>query len=108
MGDLLIATSVMTCPHAGVVTPVPTDAALAIAGATVVRSSDPFMIAGCSLSSVGSPCVSVEWMVPSAVSSADGSAVLTTDSVGLCLAATGAPQGTVLIAAAGQTVAPGD
>jgi hypothetical protein len=101
VGQALIASSVMMCPHGGTVTPIPSSSTT-VGGVPIVVASDNFMIAGCSLTSVGSPCVLVQWIVPSASTTANGAALLTTDSVGLCISAAGAPQGSVVIAAAGQ------
>lgn len=53
-----------------------------------------------------SPCVTVQWVSGAARVTAGGAAALTAASVGLCIAATGAPQGTALVAAT-QTAASG-
>ena len=68
-------------------------------GDFVVRSSDTFVIAGCPfvLGLVPHPCVQVQWVQPAARSQAGGDFTLTEESVGLCVAADQAVQGTVLI-----------
>lgn len=88
------------CPHGGTVTAVPGQSQ-ALAGAPVLRVSDTCTIAGCAfnVSGVPSPCVSVQWVQGAARVNAGGDSVLNESSVGMCLAATQAPQGTVIIAA---------
>ena len=98
MPALLTVASSMMCPHGGTVTATP-GATNALAGAPVLRGSDTFIIAGCSfqVSGVPSPCVSVNWVQTAQKVKRGGALVLNQGSVGLCLAGTQAPQGTVLI-----------
>ena len=98
MGQLLNTSSVMMCPHGGMVSAVSSNTK-AKAGDFMLRPSDTFTIAGCPLNISGAPhpCVRVQWVVNALRSKAAGDFTLTTDSVGLCLAADQAPQGTVLI-----------
>jgi hypothetical protein len=98
MPALLTVASSMMCPHGGTVTATP-GSTRASAGAPVLRGSDMFVIAGCSLNVSGapSPCVSVNWVQTATRVKHGGALVLHEASVGLCLAATQAPQGTVLI-----------
>jgi hypothetical protein len=72
----------------------------------LVRASDTFVIAGCSfiLALVPHPCVRVQWVRPSNQTQAVGDSALTEASVGLCLAADNAVQGTVLINSTQQKV----
>ena len=67
--------------------------------APVLRSSDTFTVAGCPfvIGTVPSPCVSVQWVQTASRVQAGGDFVLNQASVGLCLGATQAPQGSVLI-----------
>ncbi len=98
MPALLTTASTMMCPHGGTVTALPGQTR-ATAGAPILRGSDTFLIAGCPFS-IGpnySPCVTVQWVQTATRVQAGGNFVLNEDSVGLCLAATQAPQGTVLI-----------
>jgi hypothetical protein len=55
---------------------------------------------------VPSPCVLVQWASTAADSTINGVPALTTDSVGLCIAATQAPQGPVIVIPT-QTLAAG-
>jgi hypothetical protein len=69
------------------------------AGAPVLRVSDLCTVAGCAFNVAGvpSPCVTVQWVQGATRVMAGGDLVLNEASVGLCLAATEAPQGAVLI-----------
>jgi len=98
MPALLTPSSSMMCPHGGMVIATP-GSTRANAGAPILRGSDTFTIAGCSfqVSGAPSPCVSVNWVQTATRVKHSGALVLHQGSVGLCLAATQAPQGTVLI-----------
>lgn len=98
MGALLNAASVLTCPHGGSVTISTSNSRAKAGGAFIVRSSDTFSIAGCAfmLGSSPHPCVTVQWIVTTMKNQVSGS-VLADDSVGLCLAADQAPQGSVVV-----------
>jgi hypothetical protein len=97
---LLTAASTMMCPHGGTVMPVPGGTQV-VAGAPVLRVGDTCTIVGCAFNIAGalSPCVTVQWSGPASHLTVGGAPALTEASVGLCLAAAQAPQGTVLIAA---------
>jgi hypothetical protein len=99
MAGLLNSSSVMMCPHGGTVSAVTSNTKVLAAGDQVLRASDTFVIAGCPfvIGFVPSPCVSVQWIAPDTQSQAVGDFTLSENSVGLCLAGTQAPQGTVLI-----------
>jgi hypothetical protein len=100
MAGLLTMSSVMMCPHGGTVQPVTSNARTKAAGDFVLRASDTFLIAGCPfvIGIVPSPCVQVQWVQPSVDSQVISDQTLTEESVGLCIAATQAVQGTVLVA----------
>jgi hypothetical protein len=93
----------MMCPHGGTVMPVPRQTK-AVADAPLLRASDTCTIAGCPfvIGVVPSPCVTVQWVQTAMRVKAGGDFLLNEASVGLCLAATQAPQGTVLISATQQ------
>ena len=99
MPALLTAASVMTCPHGGTVMATP-GATQATIDAPILRGSDTFVVAGCPFTlpgPVSSPCVSVNWVQTATRVKHGGDFVLTEASVGLCVAATQAPQGPVVI-----------
>jgi hypothetical protein len=65
-----------------------------------VRPSDTFTIAGCPFtlpSGTPHPCMTVQWVKSTLRCKAAGDFALAQDSIGMCLAADQAPQGTVLI-----------
>ena len=98
MPALLTTASVLMCPHGGTVTASSGNTRVKAAQAFVLRQSDQFVVAGCSLSGATppSPCVQVRWVAASR-SKAAGDATLNESSTGLCVAASQAVQGTVLI-----------
>jgi len=97
-GFLIDAGATLLCPHGGTVSIVASNANVT-AGAPVAVQTDTMVIAGCPFT-IGppSPCVRVQWVVPDARVTVGGVPTLSQGSTGLCLAATGAPQGTVVIA----------
>jgi hypothetical protein len=100
MGNFLTTSSVLQCPHGGSVSATTTNSVTKAGGDYVVSQSDTFMISGCSFQLPGpmpSPCMTVQWVSASTSNTVQGNNVLTTDSQGLCLAATQAPQGPVVI-----------
>ncbi len=98
MPALLTPSSTLMCPHGGTVSAIP-GSVRAQAGAPILRGSDTFIVAGCPfvIGIVPSPCVSVQWVLTAQRVQHAGDFVLNESSVGLCLAATQAPQGAVLI-----------
>ena len=106
MSGFLTAMSVMTCPHGGTVQASPSGTGVQIGGAPVLTASDTFLIAGCTfnISGAPSPCVTVQWVQTARQSTRSGSPTLTEAATGLCLAATQAPQGPVIIGSAQPNV----
>jgi hypothetical protein len=99
MASLLNSSSVLMCPHGGTVSIVTTNTQVMAADDPLVTSSDTFTIAGCAfmIGPTPHPCMQVQWMVTDESSQVNGDFTLNEDSVGMCLAADQAPQGTVLI-----------
>jgi hypothetical protein len=95
----LTAASALQCPHGGTVTVSTRNTRVKAAGSFVARSTDAFSIAGCTftLGTTPHPCVRVRWDVHAEHHRAHGDPSLTQDSVGYCLAADGAMQGTVVV-----------
>jgi len=100
MADQLITTaSTLQCPHGGSVTIAGSNTRVK-ATAAVALVSDTFTVAGCPFQipatpPIPSPCVKVVWVKPDVRTKVNSTATLSHASVGLCLAATGAPQGPV-------------
>jgi len=99
MAALLTISSIMMCPHGGMVNAISANTRVQAAGGPVLRSSDTFIIAGCPfvLVLVPHPCVSVNWVQPDTRSQVMGDFTLSEQSVGLCVAGDQAVQGAVLI-----------
>ena len=106
MPDFLNAASVLMCPHGGTVQIAPSNTSVMFGGAPAVTASDTFVVAGCPfvIGIVPSPCVTVQWIQPAAQSTVGGNPTLTEASLGLCLAATQAPQGPVVVASTQPSV----
>jgi hypothetical protein len=106
VGALLTAASVMMCPHGGTVTASSSNTRVNAGGSPALRSTDTFVIAGCPFVVGPSPhpCVSVQWMTQDLRSRVLSNPTLSEASVGLCLAADQAPQGTVLVVSTQEQV----
>lgn len=104
MPAFLTAASTLMCPHGGSIVATP-GATNAVVDAPILRGSDTFVVAGCAFNIAGvpSPCVSVTWVRTATRVKHGGDFALDEASVGLCLAATQAPQGAVLIVATQAT-----
>jgi|SRR6516162_256752 hypothetical protein len=99
MAALLNISSIMMCPHGGIVNAISANTRVQAASGFILRSSDTFIIAGCPfvLGLVPHPCVTVNWVQPDTQSQVMNDFTLSEESVGLCVAADQAVQGTVLI-----------
>jgi hypothetical protein len=99
MAGLLNLSSIMMCPHGGMVTIVTSNSRVMGGGDFLVLSSDTFLIADCPfvIGTVPNPCVMVQWVQTALESQVLGDFTLTEESVGLCIADDAAVQGTVLI-----------
>lgn len=99
MGAYLTSSATLQCPHGGMVSAVASNSKVSLGGSPIVLSSDTFTVGGCAFNVAGAPhpCLQVQWIVTALLATADGSQPLTTDSVGLCKAGDGAPQGPVMI-----------
>jgi len=106
MPGLLNASSVLQCPHGGMVSAVTSNSRVKAAGGFLVRSSDTFTIAGCAfmLGPSPHPCITVQWVQTDQKSKVLGDFTLNEASAGLCKAADQAVQGTVLISTTQQKV----
>lgn len=99
MANLLNTSTIMMCPHGGTVSVASSNSKAKAGGSYILRSADTFTISGCPLNVAGAahPCVRVQWVQTALKSKAVGDFILTSASVGLCVAADQAVQGTVLI-----------
>src|SRR3954447_303576 len=101
MGAYLTSSSTLMCPHGGSAVAVPSNTAATLGGDPILLASDTFQISSCTFNVSGSPhpCMEVKWIVTTLRASAGGAEPLTMDSVGLCVAADQAVQGSVMIQA---------
>jgi hypothetical protein len=98
-GYILDAGATITCPHGGQVTVTPRSTKVHLGGKPPLLVDDTAVVAGCAFNVSGapSPCLRVQWLLPATKVTAESSPVLLSSSVGLCLNAGGAPQGTALV-----------
>jgi hypothetical protein len=97
------------CPHGGKATVVPGQTHVKVGGNYALLASDTMIISGCPFTvppGVPMPCVTIQWTAPATRVTA-GSPVLLQSSVGLCMNAAGAPQGTAVVSGP-QTKATGE
>lgn len=92
--------AVAMCPHGGQVMAVSANVRVLAGGAPVVMMSDQCTVVGCVFTVGGAPmpCVKVIWTVPTVRALVNGQPAVTAASVGMCLAATGAPNGPAVVA----------
>ena len=101
-GKTITVNSTLQCPHGGSVQITSSNTQSKAEQGNVATMSDTFMVSGCSFQIPGtppipSPCLNVIWLVPDIQVKANSNLVLSDKSVGLCLAATGLPQGAVQV-----------
>jgi hypothetical protein len=98
-GPLFHVGAVAMCPHGGQVTTISADARVLVSGMPVALVSDQFIVAGCTFApGQPQPCVTVQWTTPTAETLVAGQPAITALSVGLCIAANGAPNGPAVVA----------
>ena len=102
-GFLLDGGTTIMCPHGGKVTLPPRTTKVSLGGQPPYVLDDfaspAPVIAGCAfmIGPTPSPCLRVQWLLPAMRLSVGGSPPLLSSSVGLCLNAAGAPQGTAIV-----------
>jgi hypothetical protein len=96
---LLTTASTVMCPHGGMAILTTSDTVAKVQGAPVLLLTDRHMIAGCTFAPGGvpMPCVTIQWLTGATQTAVDGVPVLLQNSVGLCLNAAQAPQGTAVV-----------
>jgi hypothetical protein len=99
MPFLLDAGATITCPHAGQASITPRATKVKLGGKAPLLVDDIATISGCSfhVSGAPSPCLQVLWQMPATRVKVESSAVLLSSSIGLCVNAASAPQGTALV-----------
>ena len=83
------------CPHGGTGTPVPTCTRVTVGGNPPLLQSDQVLIGGCgfNVSGAPSPCLQVQWLMPSVRVTFQNQPVVLSSSIGMCLNPAGVPQG---------------
>lgn len=99
-GPLFHVSAVAMCPHGGQVTTISANARVLVSGLPVATLADQYVVAGCTfaLPSGPQPCVMVQWTSPTVQALVNGQPAITALSVGLCIAANGAPNGPAIVA----------
>lgn len=98
MTPILTTTSTVMCPHGGQAQLITTDTEMLIDGSPALLLTDIHPIVGCPFTPVAySPCVSIRWLTGAVQTNVHNVPVLLQTSVGLCLNAAQAPQGTALV-----------
>jgi hypothetical protein len=80
MSSFLTMSSVIQCPHGGVVTAVPSNTKAQAQGALILCATDVFTVAGCS---IPVPCVTVTWPAAVHKSKPGGNVCLTQSDQGI-------------------------
>lgn len=98
--------STLMCPHGGTVSAATADTAVSTAQGNIVLQTDTFTVAGCPfvIGPSPHPCVQVQWVSAATKSLVTNNPPLLDSSTGLCIAADGAPQGSVLVVVTQQQV----
>ena len=87
------------CPHLGQAQLFTSDTVAKADGAVILLETDVHTVVGCTFT-IGtkySPCVRIEWSKGSEKVSAGGTAALAESSIGKCISAENATQGTALV-----------
>jgi hypothetical protein len=88
------------CPHGGQATVIPSNTQAQVGGGFALLVTDTMIIAGCPFNVSGAPmpCLTIQWLAPATRTTVNGTPVLLQSSIGLCLNALSAPQGTAIVA----------
>ena len=99
MSPLLTTTSTVVCPHFGQAILMTSNTQALVLGAPVLLVTDLHAVAGCPFlfGTVPSPCLTIQWVTGATQSKINNVPALLQTSVGLCLNAAQAPQGTAIV-----------
>ncbi|WP_370949866.1 PAAR-like protein [Amycolatopsis sp. cg5] len=99
MGNLLHVGATVMCPHGGQATLLPSQSRVQASTQPVATQADVYTIAGCAFAPGGKPqpCVTIQWVTPSARIQVNGQPAILQSSVGLCQSAEKIPQGPPLV-----------
>ncbi|MFD8495101.1 hypothetical protein [Amycolatopsis sp. NPDC059657] len=107
MGNLLHVGATVMCPHGGRATLLPSQSRVQAGTQPVATLADVYTIAGCAFAPGGKPqpCVTIQWVTPSARIQVNGQPAILQSSVGLCQSAEKIPQGPPLVTVVQQRAA---
>jgi hypothetical protein len=98
MIPILTTSSTVMCPHGGMAQLITTNTEALVDGSPVLLQTDMHPIVGCPFTPVVyTPCVLIRWITAATQTSIRNVPVLLQTSVGLCLNAAQAPQGTAIV-----------
>lgn len=98
MIPILTTSSTVMCPHGGMAQLFTSNTEAKVDGAPVLLQTDVHPIAGCPFAPVSPmPCLTIRWVTGATQTKVHQVPVLLQTSVGLCLNAAQAPQGTALV-----------
>lgn len=93
-GFLLNSGSTVMCPHGAQAQLIPSSGRVMIDNEPAITVSDQAIVSGCPFTvPPPSPCIKVQWVQPAARVKIEGKPAVLQTSTGLCIAATGVPQG---------------
>jgi hypothetical protein len=106
MPSIVTIANQILCPHGGQAILVTDNMTLLADGAPALLETDVPAIVGCPFTpgSTYSPCVQIEWRSAAEMLSVGKAGVVLETSVGFCVNAAGAPQGTAVIMGATPSV----
>ncbi len=99
MSFFLTTGSTVICPHGGMAILVTSNTIAVLPPGPILMLTDIHPIGGCAFAPGGVPlpCLSIRWLTGTLHSTINGVPALLDNSVGLCLNAAGAPQGTAIV-----------
>jgi hypothetical protein len=101
---ILTTASTVMCPHGGQAQLSTTNTDALIDGAPALLQTDLHPIVGCAFTpAMYSPCLTIRWVSGATQTKVGAVPVLLQNSVGLCLNAAQAPQGTAIVAQTQQS-----
>jgi hypothetical protein len=98
MIPILTSASTVMCPHGGQALLLTTNTVALIDGSPALLQTDVHPIVGCPFTPVAySPCLTIRWITAATQTLVQQVPVLLQSSVGLCVNAAQAPQGTAIV-----------
>lgn len=99
-GNILTTSAQVKCMHGGTAILTTANTKLMVDNSPALLETDIHSVAGCPFTLPGgkySPCIRIEWTAGAALCKSNETKVLVRSSIGKCISAEGAVQGTALI-----------